>query len=226
MADTLSPAPVRPALAGRVSVVLVAVIALVAVGLLYRTQSNAAEIRAKTKRIAASAAGINTYTDAIVRLDETNRLAASILRSVEPVSDPLKQIEAKSADIADIMRSIRGSTTSIDGSASAIDGSAVSIRDGVKDVAASAAAINGTLGGISSDSVKIIQDLRLLQEGVRLIGGDLGVTSAVVRQILADTGGIDTTTIRTRQLASCIDNGLNGRQPCASRPAAWKANAR
>ena len=219
MADAPSPHARPPALAGRLAVVIVALVAVVAVGLLYRTQSNAAEIRSKTHRIATSAEGINTYTDAILRLEETNKLAASILRSVEPINDPLKKIEGQSADIGDIMRSIRGSTSSIDDSATSIDGSAAAIRDGVRDIGTSADAISTSLHGVSAGAAQILADVRLIQEGVRLIGGDLGSTSAVVAQILADARAIDTGTVRTEQLASCIDNGLNGRQKCGAKAA-------
>jgi uncharacterized protein YoxC len=123
MTDSTTNGPGRPRVAaGRTSIALVATVALVAVGLLYRTQSNAAEIRVKTHRIAASTQGINTYTDAILMLDKTNRLAASILDSVAPISGSFQKIEGQSHDIADLMRSIRGSTRSIDRSATAMDG--------------------------------------------------------------------------------------------------------
>jgi methyl-accepting chemotaxis protein len=217
--------PARPALAGRVSVIVVALVALVAVGLLHRTQSNAAQIRSKTERIAASAEGINTYTDAILKLEETNRLAGSILRSVRPISAPLKDIGAQSADIARIMRSINGSTGSIDGSASSIDGSASHIRTGVEGIGTTAGAIAERLRGVNAGAARILEDLRLLETGVRIIGDDLGATSRIVRDILADARGIDTASGRTEHLAACIDNGLNGGQACAARKDAGQVPA-
>jgi uncharacterized protein YoxC len=219
----MAPGSPRPALAGRVSVAVVALVALVAVALLYRTQSNAAEIRTKTARIADSSRGINTYTDAILSLEETNRLAASILGSVEPISPPLKAIEGQSADIAAIMRSIRGSTASIDDSATSIDSSAASIRGGVRSVEVTAGQISTRLGGVSADAARILADMRLISAGVALISDDLGVTAEVVEQILADTRGIDLGTVRTKHLTACIDNGLNGGQKCA-KPAGSPAN--
>ena len=178
--------PRRPrVLAGRTSVALVATVALVTIGLLYRTQSNAAQIRAKTHRIAASTQGINTYTDAILQLDKTNKLAASILHSVAPISDTFQIIEGQSDDIADLVRSIRGSSQSINRSATSIEGRA-------DKSAASLAAIN-------SGTSQIAHDLGLIQEGVRILGADLTGTSDILADILADARGLDT---RTRTKAA------------------------
>jgi methyl-accepting chemotaxis protein len=196
------------------SLVVVSLVALVAAALLCRVQSNAVDIRSKTGRIAESARGINEYTDAIVRLDVTNALAASILNSVDPLADPVAQIRARSADIADIMRSIKGSTSSINGSTRSINASSGQIRDGLVEVESSAAAIRTTLGGVNADAAGILQVLALIQRGVALLGSDLETTAEIVAAILADVGGISGSVVTTDHFASCIDNGLNGNADC------------
>lgn len=124
MTDSTAFGPPRPGpLVGRASVVVVAAIALLASVLLYRAQSSAAEIRSKTHRIATSAQGINTYTDSVIKLEETNRLAASILRSVDPLSIPLQDIAGRSDDIADVLRSIRASTAAMQNAPTSIENS-------------------------------------------------------------------------------------------------------
>ena len=142
-------------------------VALVAAALLYRVQVNAVDIHAKTARIADSARGINGYTDAIIRLDDTNALAASILESVDPLADPVASIRAQSADIAELMRSIKGSTTSINSSTRSIDPSSGEIRDGLAAVESSTGAIKATVGEVNADAARILQVLALIQRASR-----------------------------------------------------------
>lgn len=204
---------VRPA-ASLLSLVVVSIVALVAAALLYRVQSNAVDIRSKTGRIADSARGINVYTDAIVRLDDTNALAASILESVGPLAEPVGRIRVQSADIADLMRSIHGGTTSIDSSARSINGSSARIRTGLSEVESRASAIRTTLGRVNTDASGILEVLALLRRGVALIGTDLETAARIVAAILADAGGISRAVLTTDHFASCIDNGLNGTADC------------
>lgn len=205
-------------LPGLVSIVAVALLALVLLALLYRTQSNAAAIRTETAQIAQSARGINDYTDSIMQLDRTNTLTNQILGSVRPIHGSLGQVIGRANDIGLLTRSIQDSTGSINGSAASIDGSTVAIRDGLGAVTASASTINGSLGGINENAGKILAVTGKIADGVRMISGNLDVTAKVVNEIRVDAQGIDGATRETEHYAACIDNGLNGGVDCERRP--------
>jgi hypothetical protein len=204
----------RPRIPGRVAVAIVLVIATVAVGLLWRTASNAAAIHHRTHRIAASARGVNTYTDAILQLDKTNAAAASILLSVLPTNEALDQIQARSKEINALLASIRDSSGSLDTSTGAINKASASISDQLRALGVTGDQLRNSAEGINTDAAKILAELTAIAKGVSLINGDLSVTRTILAAILADTGNIDTATKRTAHLSSCIDAGLNGGPRC------------
>jgi len=204
----------RPRIPGRIAVALVVVIATVAVGLLWRTASNAVAIHDRTHRIASSARGINTYTDAILQLDRTNATAASILLSILPTNEGLDQIQARAKEINALLASIRDSARSIDTSSRAMDTSTASINDQLRALGVTGDRLRTTATGINADAASILAALSTIARGVSLIDDDLSVTRAVLAAILADTGNIDTATKRTAHLSACIDSGLNGGPRC------------
>ena len=204
----------RPRIPGRVAVAIVLVIATVAVALLWRTASNAAAIHHRTHRIAASARGVNTYTDAILQLDRTNATAASILLSVLPTNEGLDQIQARAKEINALLASIRDSAGSIDTSSRAMNTSTASINDQLRALGITGDRLRTTATGINTDAASILAALTTIARGVSLIDDDLSVTRTVLAAILADTGNIDTATKRTAHLSACIDSGLNGGPRC------------
>lgn len=198
----------------RLSIGVVVLGALILLGLLYRTQSNAAEIRELTVQIAESGRGINSYTDSVIQLDRTNKLAASILRSVEPVDENLGGVAALASRIDGSVASIRQSSRSIDGSSASIKKSSVAIRDDVAGLSSTAASINTSLKGVNANAAAILRTAAAIRRGVEAIGTNLAATARITRQILRDARGIDTRLVRTDHLAGCIDNGLNGNAKC------------
>lgn len=95
-------------IAARVSMAITLVAAVVLACGLYRVQSQAAAIRSEADRMAESVRTVRSHSEAIAKLAETNRLATSILRSTEPISERFQQLAWQSNDLAEAMRSIRG----------------------------------------------------------------------------------------------------------------------
>ncbi len=201
---------------GPVAVVLVAVIALVATGLLVRTERNASAINAKTARIAGSARSINASTDSILQLNQTNDHASSILSALEPLSGPIAHIDQRSAEIAGLLREIRDSTLSIDTSGKSIDKSGQTIKNGLITINDQGRTVAARVGSINSDAARILADLDQIGRGVALINHDLPKTARILDSLLADSGDIVTALHRTKHLTGCIDNGLNGGGRCSS----------
>jgi septal ring factor EnvC (AmiA/AmiB activator) len=204
----------RPRIPGGIAVALVLVLSATSVGLLWRTASNADAIQHRTHRIAASARGVNTYTDALLQLDRTNAAAASILLSVLPTNEALDQVQARAKEINALLASIRDSSGSLDTSSGAINKAAASISDQLRTLGVTGDQLRSSAEGINTDAARILAELTAIAKGVSLINGDLSVTRAVLAAILADTGNIDTATTRTAHLSACIDAGLNGGPRC------------
>lgn len=202
---------------GRITVVLVAVIALVATGLLVRAERNAAAIRDKTSNIAVSAQGINDYTDSIRALERTNEMAAAVGAALKPLRGPVGDIDERAAQIAAVLAAIGTHAQSIDTSSSSIDRSSGAIRRGLGTINVEADAIRTRVSGLNADAVRILADLGLIERGLGLINADLPTAARILAGILAEAGDILATLSRTEQLTGCIDRGLNGTSRCPLR---------
>lgn len=201
-------------LASRLSIVAVASTVVLMLGLLYRTESNAAQVSRETRRIAASGRGLNGYTDSIAQLGTTNRLVASILASLGEVNGDLAGIDGSTRRIAGKSGSIQRSTALIDGSTTSINTSEHSIDDSVERISAEVGGLNNSLTGVNDNAAHILAASLSIQRGVALISSNLARTRSVTDQILADAKDINARVQLTRHEAACIDNGLNGGQTC------------
>jgi methyl-accepting chemotaxis protein len=159
-------------------VVVVAVVA-VAVILLQRTAWHAERINDKAGVIAQSGAGVNTATQAVLKLGTTNELAGSILGSARP-------LEGKLDEIVRLAESIDGLATSID---------------------SSAGTINGTARGINVAAGTILSTARSINDGVAQINANLDTTLALGDAIKADTGNILSGARAADRVLDCIENG-------------------
>ena len=159
--------------------IVVAVIAA-AVILLQRTAWHAEHINDKAGVIATSGAGINTSTQAVLKLGRTNELAGSILESATP-------LEAKLDEIVRLARSVDGLATSIN---------------------ASAGTINGTARGINGTAGTILATARSINDGVAQINANLDTTLGLADAIKADTGNILAGARAADRSLDCIENGL------------------
>jgi uncharacterized protein YoxC len=166
---------------GQATFTLIIVIAVVAVAvvLLYRTAWTAQSIDNKAGNIAKTAGGINTSTDAVLKLGRTNELAGSILETAKPLQGELDQIV--------------GLAKSIDGLATSINGTA--------------GTINSTAKGINGTVSTILNTARSINAGVIQINRNIDTTIAVAQQIKVDTGNILGQAIQANRETACIANG-------------------
>ena len=166
---------------GQATFSLLIVVAVVAAGviLLQRTAWHAERIDDKAAVIAQSGGGINTATQAVLKLGRTNELAGSILESAEP-------LEGKLDEIVRLAQSIDGLATSIDGSASTI---------------------NGTARGINGTAGTILGTARSINDGVAQINANLDTTLELADAIRQDTGNILTGARAADRELDCIENG-------------------
>jgi methyl-accepting chemotaxis protein len=159
-------------------IIVVAVIAT-AVILLQRTAWHADRINDKAGVIATSGGGINTATQAVLKLGRTNELAGSILETAKP-------LEGKLDEIARLARSVDGLATSIN---------------------ASAGTINGTAHGINGAAGTILNTARSINDGVAQINANLDTTLLLAGAIKADTNDILTNAKAADRSLDCIENG-------------------
>lgn len=199
---------------GLASIVIMSIWTIVLIGLLTRTQHHADEIRDKAADIAKSGRGINEYTDSIMQLEQTNQLAASILKRVAPLDEDLAQIDSLAADIDSSVGGIQANASSINTSASSINKSADTILDDVTNINRQVRSINSSLTGVNANAAAILDTAGSIERGIALINTNASRTAGIVRAILSDAKGINSGAVRTNHLAHCVNNGLNGGSRC------------
>ena len=158
--------------------IVVAVVAL-AVLLLQRTAWHAEHINDKAGVIATTGGGINTATQAVLKLGRTNELAGSILETAKP-------LETKLDEIVRLAQSIDGLATTINNSATSI---------------------NGTAKGINGAASSILGTARSINDGVAQINANLDTTLRLANEIKTDTGNILTNARAADRELDCIENG-------------------
>jgi methyl-accepting chemotaxis protein len=162
------------------SLLIVVAVVGVAVILLQRTAWHAEHINDKAGVIATSGAGINTSTQAVLKLGRTNELAGSILESAKP-------LEGKLDEIVRLARSVDGLATSIN---------------------ASAGTINGTARGINGTAGTILATAGSINDGVAQINANLDTTLGLADAIKTDTGNILAGARAADRSLDCIENGF------------------
>jgi methyl-accepting chemotaxis protein len=161
------------------SLLIVVAVVAVAVILLQRTAWHAEHINDKAGVIATTGGGINTATQAVLKLGRTNELAASILETAKP-------LEGKLDEIVRLAKSVDGLATSIN---------------------ASAGSINGTARGINGTAGTILATARSINDGVAQININLDDTLRLANAIKTDTGNILTGARAADRSLDCIENG-------------------
>ncbi len=161
------------------SLLIVVAVVAVAVILLQRTAWHAERINDKAGVIAQTGGGINTATQAVLKLGRTNELAGSILETAEP-------LQGKLDEIVRLAQSVDGLATSINNSASTI---------------------NGTARGINGTAGTILNTARSINDGVAQINRNLDETLRLANQIKEDTGNILTGARHADRNLDCVENG-------------------
>lgn len=167
---------------GAIALVVVVIVVVLAVVMLIRTQTLAANIQGKTTSIAESGRGIGLATDAILQLEETNRLGASILETSKPLAGQVQRI-------VELGRSIDGLATSIN---------------------STAVAVNGTAKGINSTAATILRTANSINRGVEQINRNVDTAIDIARAIKRDTANILTQANLAHKHGACIDQALTG----------------
>jgi hypothetical protein len=165
---------------GAIMLVAVTLVLVVAVFLLLRTATLASEIDGKATSIAKTGRGINTATDAILQLAQTNQLGTSILETSKPLVPTLDKVV--------------GVAKSIDGLAASINGTAVEV--------------NGTAHGINSTASGIITTAQSINNGVETINRNVDVLLGLAKAVKTDTNTIVGQGQLARKTGSCINSGL------------------
>jgi methyl-accepting chemotaxis protein len=161
------------------SLLIVVAVVAVAVILLQRTAWHAEHINDKAGVIATTGGGINTATQAVLKLGRTNELAASILETAKP-------LEGKLDEIVRLAKSVDGLATSINNSASTI---------------------NGTARGINGTAGTILNTARSINDGVAQININLDDTLRLANAIKTDTGNILTGARAADHNLDCVTKG-------------------
>ena len=161
------------------SLLIVVAVVAVAVILLQRTAWHAEHINDKAGVIATTGGGINTATQAVLKLGRTNELAGSILETAKP-------LEAKLDEIVRLAKSVDGLATSIN---------------------SSAGTINGTARGINGTAGTILNTARSINDGVAQINANLDETLRLANMIKADTNDILVNARPADRNLDCVENG-------------------
>ncbi|MEY2513878.1 MAG: hypothetical protein QOJ89_1236 [bacterium] len=214
--------------------ILVAASVVIAAGLLAKTVNTARSIDGKAKSISATGGTINTSTDAIASLVQTNKIARSILKTASPLAGVVGKIEARAKSINSDASSIDGLASTIlstagtiNTTATSIGGSATSINSVAGEINDTAGAIDSVAGGINSvastinRSAKSINTTASGSGGIlsiaKTIDGDansitasLNTTDGLAKSIKVDSGNILVVSDRILDTAGCIDRKLPG----------------
>ncbi len=221
--------------------VLVAASVTIAAGLLAETVNTARAIDKKAKSIRDTGVGINAATDSIRQLQESNRLATSILRTATPLEPILTRIVRRARSINNDATSIDSLASTILSTAGTINTSATTIGGTATDINDTAGTINTTAGEIDSIAIAIrntagtinrtaksinatagpgsgiLGIARIIDQDASTIVQGLTQTLSIARGIKSDSGDIlgDATVIK--DTAACIDVNANLGAPKAPR---------
>ena len=175
--------------------VVVVIVSVVLAGLLvWRVAETAEAINDKAGTIAQTAVPINTATDAVLNLPQTNQSAGSILETARP-------LQGKLAEIVRLAKSVDGLATTINASATSVDREAK---------------------GINGEAAGILAVAQSIDRGVRQININLDTTLGIAGAIKGDTANIlGRGAIPIHGNAACIDTKLSllGRLPIVGRAA-------
>jgi methyl-accepting chemotaxis protein len=226
--------------------VLVAASVTIAAGLLAKTVNTARSIDGKAKSISETGGTINSSTDAIASLVQTNKIARSILKTASPLDGVVGKIEARAKSINRDASSIDGLASTIlstagtiNTTATSIGGSATSINSVATEINDTAGAIDSVAGGINSVASTINRSARSINNTASGGGGILAIaktidndansitaslttTDGLAKSIKVDSGNILVVSDRILDTAGCIDRKLPGpnkpANSCAGKP--------
>ncbi len=182
---------------GAIMLVAVTLVLVVAVFLLLRTATLASEIDGKATSIAKTGRGINSATDAILQLAQTNELGTSILETSKPLVPTLAKVVEVAASIDGLAGSINGTAVAVNGTAKGINATASGIQSTLQPVVRS---INDGVATINGQADNAIRDVRNIKNDLVAVlsqvgtGGAGGHTNAGGKTISGHANSIDCST--------------------------------
>ncbi len=148
------------------NLVVVLAFALYAVIQLSRVTLAAQQIDDRVEVIIGEVGPIDRELDEVAKLEETNRIAAGILKAAQPLSGQLDQVIAAAKSIDSTVSGINGNATDINGTVKSINGSLSTLRPVVGQINSGVAAINGradtiiaAVGGIRADLGNVLAEV-------------------------------------------------------------------
>jgi methyl-accepting chemotaxis protein len=138
--------------------VIAAIVTVILAGVLVnRVAWTAESINKKALNISRTAAPINQATDAVLNLDRTNELAASILATAQPLDSKLaKSVDALAISINSSAADVDGTAKNINADAGGIVGTARSIDRGVMQINTNLDRTIELAGQVKGDSQNIL----------------------------------------------------------------------
>ncbi len=196
----------------RASLVPALVVALLALGvatwLLVRVLDAASSINAKAATIARNGRGINIATDSVIQLSRTNRIAASILRSAQPLSGKLTLIVDRAHGINGTAGSIDTTAGTINTTAGGIDKTAGAINTTAGAINTTAGAINGTAGSINGTAGSIKGTAGTINGTAGAINGTAGAINGTAGRIDSTARGINGRAAQILDVSTKIDTDV------------------
>ncbi len=161
------------------SLLIVILVVAIAVILLQRTAWHAEHINDKAGVIAKTGGGINTATQAVLKLGRTNELAGSILETAKPLEGELDEIVRLAKSIDGLASSINNTAGAINGTAGTILSTARSINDGVAQINVNLDTTLSLANAIKTDTGNILTGARAADRNLDCIenGGLTGAGS-------------------------------------------------
>lgn len=170
---------------------IVAVWAVMAVGLLTGTLVSAQQIDRKVVGITKSVSEIDDDTTSVELLMETRRVASAIDQAAKPLSGQLDQVAQAAGGIDQSAASIKGNVDSINAAVNSIDAHATSINTTVKAIDGKAGSIEQNAKGIDATAKSIAAPVGEINASAKGILGNFSAILDVARSI--DRRLVDTT---------------------------------
>lgn len=166
--------------------ILVAASVTIAAGLLAKTVNTARSIDGKAKSISSTGGTINASTDSIANLQETNKIARSILKTASPLDSVLTKIVARASSINRDASSIDRLASTITSTAGTINTTATGIGGSATSIGSVAGTINSTAGEIN-DTAGAIDSVA---GGIDSVAKTINRTAGTIRQTTGPGAGI------------------------------------
>jgi hypothetical protein len=163
---------------------LVAVWGLLAGLMLVKTLVATKQLHRRVDAITHTVSEIDTKTEAVSLMEETNKTSVDLLTAARPLPGQLEEMKTITQGMAGKVNSILASSTSIETQSKSIESSVVAARDTAGSINATATSINATVADINNT-------LRVTRDAAAQINASTKGINAAMAALLPVTKGID-----------------------------------